>query len=186
MEWQNYQCGFHLKLLLLQAENEKFATIVMGDFNVNAAWFQDVLTSPHKTIPPHFTILEFLTHHHYVDNCVIYRDNPLPTCAFTTSTQDINPSYSRLDYIWLSPTFPINDIVHTELLKSSPFYDSDHLVLATHIDTSTIFATLSNARLKQKKEKFSTPRLHWASGPTLDWLRQYYRYDYTFWLKILH
>src|SRR5205823_3954498 len=98
-----------------------------------------------------FSLLEHLIYNNYLDNCATRNDSPLPTYTFHNSLSNVS-SHSRLDYIWLSPNFPLDDIIHTELLDATPYYDSDHFMLITHISFTSINSTLSKARLKQKHE----------------------------------
>src|SRR5438034_7102379 len=63
--------------------------------------------------------------------------------------------FSRLDHIWLSQNFSINDLIHNELWNSDAFYISDHYMLIMHFSSQLIHNTIANARLKQKNEKRS-------------------------------
>src|SRR6266498_2663593 len=141
----------HLLSLIESSKIENCTCIIMGDLNVDAFQYNDLLSSPQYRTPAKFSLLERLIHDNYLDNCAIHNDSPLPTYTYRNSSTNAS-SHSRLDYIWLSPNFPIDDIIHTELIDSSPYYDSDHFMLMSHFSFTSINSTLSKARLKQKQE----------------------------------
>src|SRR6266498_139705 len=141
----------HLLSLLESAKADGCTCITMGDFNVDAFQYNDLLSSPQYRTPVKFSLLERLIYDNYLDNCAIHNDSPLPTYTYHNSNTNIS-SHSRLDYIWLSPNFPLDDIIHSELLDTTPYYDSDHFMLTTHISFTSVNSTLSKARLKQKHE----------------------------------
>src|SRR6266487_346957 len=141
----------HLLSLIESSKIENCTCIIMGDLNVDAFQYNDLLSSPQYRTPAKFSLLERLIYDNYLDNCAIHNDSPLPTYTYNNSITNVS-TYSRIDYIWLSPDFPLDDIMHTELMDTSSYYDSDHFMLTSHISFSVINSTLSKARLRQKQE----------------------------------
>src|SRR5207247_5774194 len=142
----------YLKSLLLSTLSSSIICILMGDLNVCPNKYYTLISSGLSPPPVEFDLYNFLTYHNFTNNCVIHNDTPLPTHIFHDSVNN-HTRYSRLDHIWLSPNFPINDLIHNELWNTEDFYLSDHLMLIMHFSSQNIHSTIANARLNQKKEK---------------------------------
>src|SRR6266496_619717 len=142
----------YIKKLLQQSLTSNIICILMGDFNVCPKKYDSLIST--GLTPPivEFDLYDFLLHHNFTDNCVFYDHSPLPTYSYTDSCNLIT-RFSRLDHIWLSPNFPVNDLIHNELWNSDAFYISDHHMLIMYFSSQIISNTIANARLKQKHEK---------------------------------
>src|SRR5205809_521894 len=142
----------YLKSLLSSTLSSNMICILMGDLNVCPNKYFTLISSGLSPSPVEFDLYNFLNYHNFTNNCVVHNDTPLPTHIFYDSVNN-NTRYSRLDHIWLSPNFPINDLIHNELWNTEDFYLSDHLMLIMHFSSQNIYSTIANARLNQKKEK---------------------------------
>src|SRR6266496_1795040 len=128
------------------------SNMLMGDLNVCPNKYFTLVSSGLSPSPTEFDLYNFLTYHNFTNNSVIHNDTHLPTHVYHDSVNN-NTRYSRLDHIWLSPNFPLNDLIHSELWNSEDFYSSDHLMLIMHFSSQNIYSTIANARLNQKNEK---------------------------------
>src|SRR5438034_7465033 len=155
-----------LKSLLTLSLSSNMICILMGDLNVCPNKYFTLISSGLSLSPIEFELYNFLTYHNFTNNSVIHNDTPLPTHIFHDSVNN-NTRYSRLDHIWLSPNFPINDLIHNELWNTEDFYLSDHLMLIMHFSSHNIYSTITNARLNQKKEKRTI--IHFRNVTPLLW-----------------
>src|SRR6266496_2416573 len=156
----------YIKKLLQQSLTSNIICILMGDLNVCPEKYNSIISS--NLTPPmiEFGLYDFLLHNNFTDNCVYYNHSPLPTYSYTDSRHHIT-RFSRLDHIWLSPNFPINDLIHNEIWNTEDFYSSDHFMLIMHFSSQNIYLTIANARLNQKNEKRTI--IHFQNVTPLMW-----------------
>src|SRR5437016_9259286 len=138
--------------LLTSATADNFVCIMMGDLNIDAYKYDQIISTTRGRLPKQYELIEFLEHNNYLDIHASYDDFPLPTYSYTKSHTH-STMYFRLDYIWLSPNFPLEDLTHCALCDSSSFYNSDHYMIMSYFNFTTITHTMSKARLNNKQEK---------------------------------
>ena len=113
-----------------EAKKADFKIIIMGDFNLDASVYFDVLTKG-RTPPAFFTLTKFLTENDFIDQHSIDSDG-LEYASHYVNNRPI----SRIDQIWFSD----------DLLSSEYCFDRVWSLSCTEYDTNSIF-NLNNLQI---------------------------------------
>jgi exonuclease III len=137
--------------LLEQARQNKFKSILMGDFNVSYEKYSHEYKRK-GTFHWSYDILHKLEHRFNMHDTVqLYHDITTTNPYHTFTPRQQNLSATRIDAIWIS-----NDLT-LETISSNNFdpetYDTDHVAVFVSFLTHNIFKRNSHAALKQHNIK---------------------------------
>lgn len=101
-----------------------------GDLNADIEHFLKQLTATHPGLSPLNPLFKFLHEQQFNDLCEFDSSLLLPSPTFRSSSSG---SLSRLDYLWISSSFPIPHL-WSRVLDLTDIIFTDHFLIIAHFD----------------------------------------------------
>src|SRR2546421_8423332 len=150
------------------AKKADFKVVIMGDFNLDASTYFDVLTKG-RTPPAFFTLTKFLTENDFIDQHSLDSDG-LEYASHYVNNRPI----SRIDQIWFSDDLLSSEYCFDRVWSltcteydTNSIFNLDHRCIIVYFTKALFIGDLPSHRVKQKKEWrsiydiSSTTQEHW-------------------------
>ncbi|PKY60690.1 hypothetical protein RhiirA4_484664, partial [Rhizophagus irregularis] len=118
-----------------------------GDLNADLESFLKQLTAIHPGSSPLNPLFKFLHEQRFDDLCEIDSSSLIPSPTFRSSSSG---SLSRLDYIWISPFFPIPHL-WSSVSDLTDVISTDHFLIIAHFDFLELRDHHAPSYLKQRQ-----------------------------------
>src|SRR5437660_4744837 len=135
------------------AKKADFKVIVMGDFNLDASTYFDVLTKG-RTPPGFFALTKFLTENDFIDQHSLDSDSLAYALHYVN-----NRPISRIDQIWFSDDLLSSEYCFDRVWSLScteydtnSIFNLDHRCIIVYFTKALFIGDLPLHRIKQKKE----------------------------------
>ncbi|CAB4426971.1 unnamed protein product [Rhizophagus irregularis] len=141
------------------ARSSDHSVLLGGDLNADLETFLKQLTAAHPGSSPLNPLFKFLHEQNFDDLCELDSSSLLPSPTFRSSSSG---SLSRLDYIWISPFFPIPHL-WSSVLDLTDVISTDHFLIIAHFDFLELKDHHAPSYMKQRQRCRTSYNFHSAS-----------------------
>ncbi|PKY60489.1 hypothetical protein RhiirA4_431169 [Rhizophagus irregularis] len=152
-------CYSTLIFWIRSARSSDHAVFLGGDLNADFESFLKQLTAAHPGSSPLNPLFKFLHKQQFADLCELDSSSLLPSPTFRSSSSG---SLSRLDYIWISPSFPIPHL-WSSVSDLTDIISTDHFLIIAHFDFLELKDQHAPSYLKQRQRCRTSYDFHSAS-----------------------
>ncbi|CAB4422049.1 unnamed protein product [Rhizophagus irregularis] len=135
------------------------SVLLGGDLNADLEIFLKQLTAAHPGSSPLNPLFKFLHEQNFDDLCELDSSSLLPSPTFRSSSSG---SLSRLDYIWISPFFPVPHL-WSSVLDLTDIISTDHFLIIAHFDFLELKDHHAPSYMKQRQRCRTSYDFHSAS-----------------------
>ncbi|PKY45570.1 hypothetical protein RhiirA4_460190, partial [Rhizophagus irregularis] len=153
------ECYSTLISWIRSARSSNHSVLLGGDLNADFESFLKQLTTAHPGSSPLNPLFKFLHKQQFDDLCELDNSSLEPSPTFRSSSSG---SLSRLDYIWISPFFPI-PYLWFSVLDLTDVISTDHFLITTHFDFLELRDHHAPSYLKQRQRCRTSYDFHSAS-----------------------
>ncbi|PKY62916.1 hypothetical protein RhiirA4_490327, partial [Rhizophagus irregularis] len=141
------------------ARSSDHSVLLGGDLNADLEIFLKQLTTAHPGSSPLNPLFKFLHEQNFDDLCELDSSSLSPSPTFRSSSSG---SLSRLDYIWISPFFPIPHL-WSSVLDLTDVISTDHFLIIVHFDFLELKDHHAPSYMKQRQRCRTSYDFHSAS-----------------------
>ncbi|PKY55346.1 hypothetical protein RhiirA4_474717 [Rhizophagus irregularis] len=141
------------------ARSTDHSVLLGGNLNADLETFLKQLTATHPGSSPLNPLFKFLHEQRFDDLCELDSSSLLPFPTFRSSSSG---SLSRLDYIWISPFFPIPHF-WSSISDLTDVISTDHFLIIAHFDFLELRDQHAPSYLKQRQRYRTSYDFHSAS-----------------------
>ncbi|CAB4407472.1 unnamed protein product [Rhizophagus irregularis] len=153
------ECYSTLISWIRSARSSNHSVLLGGDLNADFESFLKQLTTAHPGSSPLNPLFKFLHKQQFDDLCELDNSSLEPSPTFHSSSSGF---LSRLDYIWISPFFPIPHL-WSSVLDLTDVISTDHFLITTHFDFLELRDHHAPSYLKQCQRCRTSYDFHSAS-----------------------
>ncbi|CAB4431602.1 unnamed protein product [Rhizophagus irregularis] len=153
------ECYSTLISWICSARSSNHSVLLGGDLNADFESFLKQLTAAHPGSSPLNPLFKFLHEQQFDDLCELNNSSLEPSPTFRSSSSG---SLSRLDYIWISPSFPIPHL-WSLVLDLTDVISTDHFLIIAHFDFLELRDHHAPSYLKQRQRCRTSYDFHLAS-----------------------